>query len=119
MDHTSLKPIQKITFKNTTELYRSYMPFIKGGGLFLNFNYEITPNNIEPQETIIAILTLPNFSESITVKGEVVWINTNTHNKGYGITLSNIGENTSLNAKDIIEQLINDPKLKNERRYTF
>lgn len=38
--------VQNLTFKNKIDLYRSYMPFIKGGGLFMHFNNEITANNL-------------------------------------------------------------------------
>lgn len=118
MDNQSSKPIQNIIFKNSNELYRCYMPFIKGGGLFLSFNKDITPNNIEPQETIIAKITLPGLTEPINIKGEVVWINLATMNKGYGISISNLDEST-IKIKDLIENIIKDPTLKSEKKHTF
>lgn len=41
-NNISLRP-QTLIINDKKELYKSYMPFIQNGGLFLPFNDEITP----------------------------------------------------------------------------
>ena len=54
-----LKP-QMLSITSKAELYRCYMPFIKGGALFIPFNDDITPAKINPVDKIILLI---DFSE--------------------------------------------------------
>lgn len=57
----------KLPDKNA--LFRSYMPFIKGGGLFLpsNKRYKIG-------EEVFVMVTLPDEEEKRPIAGKIVWL---------------------------------------------
>ncbi len=57
-----------ITFKDNDSLFKSYMPFTKGGGLFIP-----TTTTYEMQEEIFMLVTLPEDTKPIPIPGTVVW----------------------------------------------
>lgn len=56
-------------FKDEQSLYRSYMPFIKGGAIFIR-----TQKNYQLKQEITLSVQLPEDSETYLVEGNVVWI---------------------------------------------
>ncbi|MDI1302755.1 MAG: PilZ domain-containing protein [bacterium] len=73
-------------FKDKAALYSAFMPYVKGGGLFL-------PTNRQSKlgEEVFVLLTLMDDPERIPVTGKVIWINTRqqgTRPAGIGIQLS-------------------------------
>lgn len=66
------------------------------------------------------MLSLPGSEDKIPLKGKVVWINRNSINKGFGISISGTGQTVNnLNIKETIEKILSDPTLKKENIYTF
>ena len=62
-----------LSFKDKQALQRAYMPFMKGGGLFLP-----TAQPYEMNEEIFLLVTLPGSKKSLPVPGTVVWQNPST-----------------------------------------
>ncbi|MDR2872930.1 MAG: PilZ domain-containing protein [Xanthomonadaceae bacterium] len=61
--------ILSLTIKDKTSLYNAYMPFIKGGGIFVP-----TPKRYSLGDEVFLLLTLPESSERYPVAGKVIWI---------------------------------------------
>ncbi|WP_423186544.1 PilZ domain-containing protein [Alishewanella sp. d11] len=56
-------------FSDTKELYRSYMPFLKNGGLFFR-----SARHYRMGQSLALTVTLPDALEPIVVSGKVAWI---------------------------------------------
>ncbi|MGD8631753.1 MAG: PilZ domain-containing protein [Gammaproteobacteria bacterium] len=61
--------ILSLTIRDKSALYAAYMPFIKGGGLFIP-----TKKSYQLGEEVFMLLTLMNETEKIPVAGKIVWI---------------------------------------------
>ncbi|MFT5722317.1 MAG: type IV pilus assembly protein PilZ, partial [Motiliproteus sp.] len=61
--------ILSLTIKTKDELYRSYMPFIKNGGLFV-----ATQRDYQLGEEVFMLLDLMEEPDKIPVSGKVVWV---------------------------------------------
>lgn len=61
--------VLSLTIKDKSALYAAYMPFVKGGGLFIPTN-----KNYEMGEEVFMLLTLLGEKEKVPVAGHVVWI---------------------------------------------
>ena len=61
--------ILSLTIKDKSALYAAYMPFVKGGGLFIptTKEYKIT-------DEVFMLLTLMEEAEKIPIAGKVIWI---------------------------------------------
>lgn len=111
-----VKP-QTVNITDKKELYRCYMPFIKGGGLFIPFNDEVGPNQIFPGQTIFVVFSMLDIKGKTPFSGKVIWINRGGMQKGYGIAL---GNNPAIKAlKDSIELSISDLMQKKDATYTI
>lgn len=61
--------VLSLTIKDKNALYAAYMPYIKGGGLFVPSN-----RRYKLGEEVFMLLTLMDNKEKIPVAGHVVWI---------------------------------------------
>jgi type IV pilus assembly protein PilZ len=61
--------ILSLTIKDKSALYAAYMPYIKGGGLFIP-----TRKNYMLGDEVFMLLTLMDEPEKLPVAGKVVWI---------------------------------------------
>ena len=61
--------ILSLTIKDKSALYAAYMPFIKGGGLFIP-----TKKTYRIDEHVFMLLTLMEETEKLPVDGKIVWI---------------------------------------------
>jgi type IV pilus assembly protein PilZ len=61
--------ILSLTIKDKSALYAAYMPFIKGGGLFIP-----TKKSYQLGEEVFMLLSLMDETEKIPVAGKIVWI---------------------------------------------
>jgi type IV pilus assembly protein PilZ len=61
--------ILSLTIKDKSALYAAYMPFIKGGGLFVPTN-----KGYRLGEEVFMLLTLMDDPEKIPVAGKIVWV---------------------------------------------
>ena len=112
----SLRP-QTVVINDKRELYRCYMPFIVGGGLFIPFNEEITPNKITPGQKIFIVFSMLENKQKTPIQGKVVWVNKTGLTKGYGVAF---GDSAPMKAlKENIENHITDLMAKKEATYTL
>ncbi len=78
--------IINLAIKDKQSLYSAYMPFIKGGGLFVP-----TTRQCKLGEEVFVLLTLMDDPERMPVTGKVVWINPRQQGMrpaGFGIQLA-------------------------------
>jgi type IV pilus assembly protein PilZ len=61
--------ILSLTIKDKSALYAAFMPFVKGGGLFIP-----TKKPYKLGEEVFMLLTLMDDPEKIPVAGKIVWI---------------------------------------------
>ena len=61
--------ILSLTIKDKSALYAAYMPFVKGGGLFIP-----TKKSYRIGEEVFMLLTLMEETEKIPVAGKIIWI---------------------------------------------
>lgn len=61
--------ILSLAVKDKAALYNAYMPFVKGGGIFVP-----TPKRYFLGDEVFLLLTLPESSERLPVAGKVVWV---------------------------------------------
>ncbi|MGC1182875.1 PilZ domain-containing protein [Legionella sp.] len=84
--------IQKIScsFDNQSSLYLAYMPFVKGGGVFIRTHHLYQLGSV-----LIVSVKLIDEHEVYRVEGKVVWITPRSAqgNKFTGIGVQFIGEN--------------------------
>ena len=64
-----MQGLMSLTIKDTSSLYNSYMPFIKGGGLFVP-----THKRYSLGDDVFIRLTLMEESDQLPVPGKVVWV---------------------------------------------
>lgn len=61
--------ILSLSIKNKDELYRSFMPFIQNGGLFVP-----TQRDYQVGEEVFMLLELMDETDKMPVTGKVVWV---------------------------------------------
>ena len=61
--------ILSLTIKDKSALYAAYMPFVKGGGLFIP-----TKKDYKLGEEVFMLLTLMEETEKLPVAGKIVWV---------------------------------------------
>lgn len=107
---------QTVIIQEAIFLYRCYMPFIERGGLFIPFNQDITPENIQPGQKIFVILSMLK-NNKIPIPGVVVWINPSGKFKGYGIQFPD--NSASQHLVESIQEAIRPFADKKEATYTM
>ena len=66
---TEVRPtVLSLTIKDKSALYAAYMPFLKGGGLFVP-----SSKHYQMGEEVFMLLTLLAEKEKVPVAGKVVW----------------------------------------------
>jgi len=61
--------ILSLTIKDKSALYAAYMPFVKGGGLFIP-----TKKSYTLGDEVFMLLTLMDETDKIPVAGRIIWI---------------------------------------------
>lgn len=103
-----------IGFNDIKELYRSYMPFLKSGGLFVR-----TSRQYKMGQSLALNVTLPDALETIVVTGKVAWITPpgSQSSSLAGIGVGFIDDKAQLNTK--IEKLLGGMQNSAEATYTI
>ena len=65
----SRQGILSLAVKDKATLYAAYIPYVKGGGIFVP-----TPKRYPLGDEVFLLLTLPESSERLPVAGKVVWL---------------------------------------------
>jgi len=61
--------ILSLAIKDRAQLYSAYMPFVKGGGIFIP-----TPKRYALGDEVFLLLSLPDDKDRLPIPGKVVWI---------------------------------------------
>lgn len=61
--------ILSLAVKDKAQLYASYIPFVKSGGIFVP-----TPKRYFLGDEVFVLLTLPESSDRLPVAGKVIWV---------------------------------------------
>jgi type IV pilus assembly protein PilZ len=61
--------ILSLAIKDKAQLYSAYMPFVRGGGIFIP-----TPKRYSLGDEVFLLLSLPDDKDRLPVPGKVVWI---------------------------------------------
>lgn len=79
--------VLSLTIKERSALYAAYMPFLKGGGIFIP-----TPKPYRIGDEVLMLLTLLDEPTKLHVDGHVVWItpvgSQNNKTQGIGVQFS-------------------------------
>ncbi|MGA7965377.1 MAG: PilZ domain-containing protein [Gammaproteobacteria bacterium] len=79
--------ILKLNFTDRNRLYMAYMPFVKGGGLFIP-----TQDEYAMGEEVFVMVTLPDVPAPKGVAAKVVWVTpkgaANPRMRGIGVQIS-------------------------------
>ena len=66
---TPRQGILSLTIKDKNALYAAYMPFVKGGGLFIPTNKAYSVS-----DEVFMLITLMDEKEKLPVAGRIIWI---------------------------------------------
>ena len=95
--------ILSLAVKDKAALYNAYMPFVKGGGIFVP-----TPKRYFLGDEVFLLLTLPESSDRLPVAGKVVWVTPvgaqGNRAAGIGVQLAENGEGEAI--KNRIETML-------------
>jgi type IV pilus assembly protein PilZ len=102
--------VLSLAIKEKALLYAAYMPFVKGGGLFIP-----TTKTFKIGEEVFMLLSLVDDPVKLKVVGQVVWVTPATQpNKPQGIGVQFNEKDGGLDAKNKIEAILG-PALKSNR----
>ncbi len=94
--------VLSLAIKEKAALYAAYMPFIKGGGLFIPTN-----KPFKVGEEVFMLLSLINDPEKIKVVGHIVWVSTATQaNRPQGVGVQFSEKDGGREAKKKIEDIL-------------
>ena len=94
--------VLSLAIKEKAALYAAYMPFIKGGGLFIP-----TSKPFKVGEEVFMLLSLIDDPVKLKVVGQIVWITTTTQgNRPQGIGVQFSEKDGGLEARNKIEGLL-------------
>lgn len=95
--------IVSLAIKDKQALYSAYMPFVKGGGVFVP-----TPKRYFLGDEVFLLLTLPESNERLPVAGKVIWVTPTgaqgNRNAGIGVQIADSNEGQTVRSK--IETLL-------------
>lgn len=95
--------ILSLAVKDKAALYNAYMPFVKGGGIFVP-----TPKRYFLGDEVFLLLTLPESSDRLPVAGKVVWVTPvgaqGNRAAGIGVQFAENGEGEAI--KNRIETML-------------
>jgi type IV pilus assembly protein PilZ len=94
--------VLSLAIKEKAALYAAYMPYVKGGGLFIPTN-----KPFKVGEEVFMLLSLIDDPLKLKVVGQIVWITTSTQgNRPQGIGVQFSEKDGGLEAKNKIEGLL-------------
>lgn len=113
---TSNKPsVLSLAIKEKHSLYSAYMPFVKGGGLFIP-----TTKTYNMGDEVFMLLSLLDDPKKVSVAGRVVWINEVAQTgKPQGIGVQFNEDISGLESKEKIEALLGANMISNHPTHTI
>ena len=97
--------VLSLNIRERAALYAAYMPFLKGGGIFIP-----TSRQYQLGEEVFMLLSLMDDPNRIAVQGKVVWITPEgvQGNRTQGIGVQFTQDETGANARSTIEQILGE-----------
>jgi type IV pilus assembly protein PilZ len=97
--------VLSLNIREKAALYAAYMPFLKGGGIFIP-----TSREYRLGEEVFMLLSLMDDPNRIAVQGKVVWITPEgvQGNRTQGIGVQFTQDETGASAKATIEKLLGE-----------
>ena len=97
--------VLSLNIREKAALYAAYMPFLKGGGIFIPTNHAY-----ELGQEVFMLLSLMGDPQRIAVQGKVVWITPygvpGKRTQGIGVQFTN--DETGASARAQIEQILGE-----------
>ena len=97
--------VLSLNIREKEALYAAYMPFLKGGGIFIPTN-----QSYELGQEVFMLLSLMGDPQRIAVQGKVVWITPygvpGKRTQGIGVQFTN--DETGASARAQIEQILGE-----------
>ena len=108
--------ILSLTINDRQALYRSYMPFISGGGLFVPSTKKFSLG-----DEVFLLLTVMEFEERLPIPGKVVWITPQgaSGNRKAGIGVQFAETQDGAHARTVIESHLATQLKSNKSTYTM
>ncbi len=105
-----------LSFKDRTTLAAAYMPFIRGGGLFIP-----TTKTYELGESVFVLLTLMDDKQKFPLTGQVVWMTPANvqHGRPQGIGIQFPQDHEGATVKVAIEQIIDNIQSSMKKTHTL
>jgi len=108
--------VLSLNIREKAALYAAYMPFLKGGGIFI-------PTNRQYQlgEEVFMLLSLMDDPQRIAVQGKVVWITPDgvQGNRTQGIGVQFTNDETGASARAQIEKILGEMLAANRPTHTM
>ena len=108
--------VLSLNIREKAALYAAYMPFLKGGGIFIPTNraYQLG-------EEVFMLLSLMDDPQRIAVQGKVVWITPDgvQGNRTQGIGVQFTHDDTGASARATIERLLGETLASNRPTHTM
>lgn len=107
--------VLSLAIKEKSALYAAYMPYVKGGGLFIPTN-----KNFKIGEEIFMLLSLIDDPMKLKVVGKVIWITpTASANRPQGIGVQFSEKDGGLEVRNKIEALLGGNLKSNRATHTM
>ena len=108
--------VLSLNIRERTALYAAYMPFLKGGGIFIptNRTYKIG-------DEVFMLLSLMDDPAKVAVQGTVVWITPEgvQGNRTQGIGVQFTNDETGASARAQIEKILGEMLASNRPTHTM
>ena len=108
--------VLSLNIREKAALYAAYMPFLKGGGIFI-------PTNRQYQlgEEVFMLLSLMDDPQRIAVQGKVVWLTPEgvQGNRTQGIGVQFTNDETGASARAQIEKILGEMVASNRPTHTM
>jgi len=108
--------VLSLNIREKAALYAAYMPFLKGGGIFIP-----TSRVYQLGEEVFMLLSLMDDPQRIAVQGKVVWITPEgvQGNRTQGIGVQFTPDDTGASARATIERLLGETLASNRPTHTM
>lgn len=107
--------VLSLAIKEKAALYAAYMPYVKGGGLFIPTN-----KNFKMGEEVFMLLSLVDDPVKLKVVGKVIWVTpapVNNRPQGVGVQFSE--KDGGLEVKNKIESILGGALKSNRPTHTI
>ncbi len=108
--------VLSLNIREKAALYAAYMPFLKGGGIFIPTN-----RSYQLGEEVFMLLSLMDDPQRIAVQGKVVWVTPEgvQGNRTQGIGVQFTNDETGAAARAQIEKILGETLASNRPTHTM